>query len=121
MKYPIAYCLFICYTIALCKPGLPVAADALSHFFWKAKHLATVHQQLGNHHTDEEFKKAVQSDEDESGNSATKSSETIAFHISAQPILFLSNSSYVGRLFDHRQFVLYKQLPIPPFTPPKIY
>jgi len=120
MKYTIAYCLFFCYLLAICKPVLPLASDAISHFFWKAKHLATVHQQLGNHHSDEALQKAMEDEESKSGTTGANSSETISIHIFVQPLLYIPSIRFAKQLFKYNHFPVRFPQPNPPFTPPKV-
>jgi hypothetical protein len=69
------------YTLAMCKPVLPIVSDDLAHIFWKAKHLATVHHHHGDHHAEHEIAEAEQEESAGKQPATTKVSEPVSVHI----------------------------------------
>lgn len=59
---------------------MPLIQDELAHFFWKAKHLATVHHQYGDHHAMEEMVDAEHDDHDAQP-TILKSFEPVSVHV----------------------------------------
>lgn len=83
MKPTVAYYLLLLYTIAACKPVLPLIKDAVAHAFWNVDHLASVHQHDGNHHVHSEINKASTQDGEEQNTPTSKASEPVSLHVPA--------------------------------------
>ena len=81
MKTIAAYFFLLLYTLALCKPILPLVQDELAHIFWKAEHLATVHHHHGDHHAEEEIAEAEHEENADKQPATTKTSEPVSVHI----------------------------------------
>ena len=81
MKTIAAYCFLLLYTVAMCKPILPLIQDEFAHIFWKAKHLATVHHHHGDHHAEEEIAEAEHEENADKQPATTKTSEPVSVHI----------------------------------------
>jgi hypothetical protein len=84
VKTTAAFCTLIFYTLAMCKPLLPVIKDEIAHIFWKAHHIATVHHHDGEHHTEEEVATATHEDESDTHPSTTKLADPVSVHLAAQ-------------------------------------
>lgn len=84
MKSNTAYYLIILYTLAMCKPILPLIQDELAHLFWQAEHMATVHHHHGDHHAEEEIAEAAHEEENDKSPTTTKTSEPVSVHIVLQ-------------------------------------
>ncbi len=89
MKFNTAYYLLLLYIFAICKPVLPLLQDELAHLFWKAEHMATVHQHYGNHHTSHEIA-AAHEEENDNEPAQRKTSEPVSIHLSCQLIYILT-------------------------------
>ena len=81
MKTIAAYFFLLLYTLALCKPILPLVQDELAHIFWKAEHLATVHHHHGDHHAEEEIAEAEHEENADKQPATIKTSEPVSVHI----------------------------------------
>lgn len=84
MKTTTAYYLLLLYTFALCKPILPLIQDEVAHTFWKAEHLATVHQHHGDQHAEEEIAEAEHEEDTDKHPATTKISEPVSVHVVVQ-------------------------------------
>ena len=84
MKTTTALYLLIFYTLALCKPIVPLVQDKLAHIFWKADHIATVHHHHGELHAEEEIAEAAQEEEQDKNPITNKTSEPVSVHIIVQ-------------------------------------
>lgn len=93
MKSNTAYYLLILYTLAFCKPILPLIQDELAHNLWKAQHLATVHHHYGDHHAEEQMAEATQEEENDENPATTKTSEPVSVHIVVQGVYNLPELS----------------------------
>jgi hypothetical protein len=96
LKNIAAYYLLLLYILAMCKPILPLVQDEFAHIFWKAEHLATVHHDHGDHHTEEEIADA-EHEEDRKQPATTKTSEPVSVHI------VLENVYSISQLAIHKQ------------------
>lgn len=54
MKRALLYLLIFSYTMIMFKLALPYLSDFISHTFWYAKHIATVHYENGKYHVHHE-------------------------------------------------------------------
>jgi hypothetical protein len=81
VKTTAAYYFLLFYTLALCKPILPLLQDELAHVFWKAQHLATVHHHHGDHHAEIEVAVAGKEENGDRQPPTTKTSEPVSVHI----------------------------------------
>jgi hypothetical protein len=81
VKTNAAYCFLLLYTLAMCKPLLPLVQDDFAHIFWKAKHLATVHHHHGDHHAEKEVAEAQHGEEADKHPATAKISEPVSVHI----------------------------------------
>jgi hypothetical protein len=79
MKSVSAYYLLLLYTVAICRPVIPLLNDYLAHAFWNAEHLVTVHQHQGTNHVHYELKEAAEKGNTEPAAGATF--ETFAVHL----------------------------------------
>ncbi len=55
MKVTVAYYLILLYVTVMLKPMLPIVSDTLSHTFYEAIHIATVHAIFGSNHLEKEL------------------------------------------------------------------
>jgi hypothetical protein len=120
MKRTVAYYFLLLYTIAACKPVLPVIKDVVAHAFWNAKHVATVHQHDGDHHVHSEVNKVAAQDHEDQNTPTPKASEPVSIHIPANHHydfrhLSEGNKRYFFSLNARRNPYLEKD-----FLPPKI-
>jgi hypothetical protein len=83
VKLTVAYYFLLLYTIAACKPVLPMIKDVVAHAFWNAKHVATVHQHDGGHHVHTEISKAAAEEQEKKDTSTSKASDPVSIHIPA--------------------------------------
>ena len=90
MKTIAAYFFLLLYTLALCKPILPLVQDELAHIFWKAEHLATVHHHHGDHHAEEEIAEAEHEENADKQPATTKTSEPVSVHIVVEILYSIS-------------------------------
>lgn len=67
----------------MCKPVLPVAKDIISHIFWKAKHISTVHHENGGNHLHRELIIMSNKDASDQG-SPIEFSEPVSVHVLLQ-------------------------------------
>lgn len=81
MKKLLAYCLFIVYTLAMCKPVFPYINDALSHLFFEHEHLTVIHAHHGEQHLHHDLEEAGKEDNDHQNKSTVKAQEPLAVHI----------------------------------------
>jgi hypothetical protein len=81
VKTTAAYYFLLFYTLAVCKPILPLVQDELAHIFWKAQHLATVHHHHGDHHAQEEVAEAEHEENGDKHPATIKTSEPVSVHI----------------------------------------
>ena len=86
MKSNTAYYLLILYTLALCKPLLPLVQDELAHIFWKAEHISTVHHHHGDHHAEEEIAEAAHEEKNNTNPATSKTSQPVSIHLFNQII-----------------------------------
>jgi hypothetical protein len=82
-----AFYLLIFYTLAMCKPVLPLVQDELAHIFWKAQHIATVHHYHGDHHAEVEIAEAAHEEENNKLPATSKTPEPVSIHITS-PIVY---------------------------------
>jgi hypothetical protein len=113
-----AFYLVILYTLAMCKPVLPLVQDELAHMFWKARHLQTVHHHHGHHHAQEEVAKAAQEEQNDKHAATSKPSEPIAVHIFSHTIYklpqpFLRKEKYRSMVSSVTTISLDKHYPPP--------
>lgn len=118
MKNTAAYYLLLLYTIAICKPVLPLVLDEISHIFWKAEHIATVHLHHGDNHAEEEFATATHDEENNKVPLTSKTSEAVSIHIFVQdsygiPVLFIAKTKFVTRIYKISSLSLDKHYPPP--------
>ena len=97
MKTVAAYFFLLLYTLAMCKPVLPLVQDNLAHIFWKAKHLATVHHHHGDHHAEEEVAEAEHAEHADKQPATSKTSEPVSVHMVVE-ILY-----NISQLTPHKQ------------------
>ena len=83
MKFTRAYYLLLLYTLALCKPVLPVIQDILAHTFREAQHISAIHLHQGAHHTESAIAQAAQEQSD-SSKASVKNSKPVSIHIFVQ-------------------------------------
>ena len=81
MKSTTAYYLLIFYTLALCKPVLPLLQDGLAHSFWQTEHLSTVHSHHGMHHAAEEMAEAAHDENNDKHPAPGKTFEPVSVHL----------------------------------------
>jgi hypothetical protein len=120
MKVPIAYYLMILYVTVMFKPLIPIVTDSISHVFYKAIHIATVHALYGSNHLQKELA-------DSSSESATDKHQSnttgdqVPVHV---PAIDYSDEFSLHRMDKHYSFLkLYKLLPgfmLNNFPPPRL-
>jgi hypothetical protein len=93
VKTTAAYFFLLFYTLAICKPILPVVKDNLAHIFWKSKHIATVHLYHGEHHAGEELAEAALEESGEKKPVTSKISEPVSVHTLVDTHYFISRST----------------------------
>lgn len=81
LKTIAAYYFLLLYTLAMCKPILPIVQDELAHIFWKAEHLATVHHHHGDHHAEKKIAEAEHKENTDKQPATTKTSEPVSVHL----------------------------------------
>jgi hypothetical protein len=81
MKVALAYYLLFFYTVALCKPVLPLVSDFLAHAFSQQKHLRTVHRHQGAEHVHLEMAKASGDAQQEQNSPRTAFSDPVSVHL----------------------------------------
>jgi hypothetical protein len=119
MKSATAYYLLLFYSLAICKPVLPLVSDFLAHSLWQTHHLKTVHHQHGREHVHYELVKAASEEQNENTSLPSKSAEPVSVHIpvnifqefSFSSIPIVHNASYLQRLSHPAMDVV--------FPPPK--
>jgi hypothetical protein len=117
VKTTIAFYLVILYTLAVCKPVLPLIQDEMAHIFWKAQHIATVHHHHGNHHAEKEIATA-HSEEKDQHPATSKTSEPVSIHVIVQssyssPNRFIQKQKFSIPISNTRTIFLDKQYPPP--------
>ena len=90
MKTTAAYYFLLLYTLAMCKPILPLVQDGLAHIFWKAQHLATVHHHHGDHHAAEEVAEVELEKHADKQPATTRTSEPVSVHTVVEIVYSLS-------------------------------
>lgn len=95
-----AYYLLILYTLAMCKPVLPLIQDELAHIFLKAEHIATVHHHHGDDHAEEAIAEAAHEEKNDTNPATSKTSEPVSIHLFSQlidniPQPFIKKEKYV--------------------------
>jgi hypothetical protein len=85
-----AYFFLLFYTLAMCKPVLPLVQDHLAHIFWKAKHFATVHHHHGDHHAEVEIAEAEHDENAGKQPATTKISEPVSVHLVVEHLYSIS-------------------------------
>lgn len=98
MKYTSAYYLLLLYTLALCKPVLPLIQDQLAHTFREAQHISTIHQHYGAHHAESAIAEAAQ-EQSNSSSASIKTSEPVSIHIAVQTLYNIPNLSTEVQMF----------------------
>lgn len=81
MKSTTAYYLILLYSIAMCKPIIPVLGDFLAHTLWQEEHLQTVHQEHGKNHVHYELMNAAKNEQKDNEPQSTKLSDNVSVHI----------------------------------------
>ena len=119
MKITIAYFLLFLYTIAMCKPVLPLVQDKLAHIFWKAAHIATVHHHHGGHHAKEEIAKAAHEEESNKLPAPSKTPETVSIHIVLQSFYSLASFSIEKKVFGAKNHIISSHTLDTMYPPPK--
>jgi hypothetical protein len=92
LKVIAAYCFLLLYTLALCKPILPLIQDEIAHTFWKAEHLAKVHHHHGDHHAEEAIAEA-EHDENDKQSGRTKVSDPVSVHMNVNTHYCISQAT----------------------------
>jgi len=113
-----AYYILLLYTVALCKPILPLIQDELAHIFWNAEHVATVHYHHGHHHVEESIAEAVHEEENDKYPGNSRTSEPVSIHILNQyfysfPQLFIEKEKYTTSRCTVSAFYSDKHYPPP--------
>lgn len=114
-----AHCFLLLYTLALCKPILPLIQDDLAHIFWKAKHLATVHHHHGDHHAEEEIAEAEREENDHKQPATTKVSEPVSVHTVVETFYGISQPTIHKQDFALNTFIVPTVLLDKYYPPPK--
>lgn len=115
MKSASAYYLILLYTVAVCKPFLPLVNDFLAHTFWNAAHVEAVHHTHGSNHVHYELKEAAKQEKQDT--KANKISEPVAVHFPAQTSYDFSHiTSSTPQVFNGQYLVLHSFLET--HTPP---
>ena len=104
----------------MCKPILPLVEDELAHIFWKAEHLATVHQHYGNHHAEEEIATATQEEDKDKNPASSKTCEPVSIHLIVHlsfsiPQFFIEKTKFGTRIYNASSLSLGKLYPPPRF------
>ena len=99
MKNIDAYFFLLLYSLALCKPVLPLVQDELAHIFWKVEHFATVHHHHGDHHAEEEVAEAEHEENAHKQPATTKTSDTVSVHIVIETIYGISQPTLHNQQF----------------------
>ena len=118
MRSNIAYYLLILYTIAMCKPVLPLVEDKIAHIFWKTDHIATVHHHHGENHAEHEVETATHEEENSKGAKASKTSEPVSIHLIIQssltiPHLFIEKPQFGEKIYQVSSLSVDKHYPPP--------
>ena len=108
MKSTVAYYLIILYSIAVCKPVLPIVTDFLGHTFWSQKHITTVHNENGKDHLHYELLDA-KDDGENSSSPNIKSTDPVSVHISFEEGILSTHNIPVS----HRKSIQKVYLPFP--------
>lgn len=103
----------------MCKPVLPLMWDGMAHLFWKAEHIATVHNHHGDQHVEEETAQAAHEEESDKYPSTTKTSEPVSVHIVAQNNYNIPQPSTAEQQFGIAIFNLFKLSLAKHYPPPK--
>lgn len=83
MKTIVAYYFIIFYSVAVCKPVLPLITDYLGHTLWHQKHINTVHHDNGDNHVHYELV-GTQEDKKENYSTNVKSSDPVSVHLASE-------------------------------------
>jgi hypothetical protein len=118
VKTTVAYYLLILYTIALCKPVLPLVKDKLAHIFWEAEHIATVHHHHGDHHAEEEIAIATHEEDSDTAPPVTKISKSVSIHLIVEslctsPQFFIGKPKFGAGISNASSLYLDKYYPPP--------
>ena len=76
MKKIVLYIVLLSYTVVLLKPAIPHVSDLVSHVFFYAKHMATVHKENGKYHVHFETAKNADKETSEKTPAPTSKKET---------------------------------------------
>jgi hypothetical protein len=120
MRFTSAYYLLLLYGLGIFKQLEPIAADALSHIFAEAIHLATVHAKYGNHHLGSELETAAR--DNNKNNNTILQQANFAVHISTNDCRyhFYSPAQYKNHPFlatpDIEDIIICTQTPPPKFS-----
>lgn len=119
MKITIAYFLLLLYTVAMCKPVLPMVKDAIAHVLWEAEHIATVHHDHGHHHAGDEIAKAVHEDDRNKLPGPSKTPEPVSIHIVLQSFYSLVSFSIEKKVFGAKNYSIASHTLDSIYPPPK--
>ncbi len=119
MKVTVAYYLILLYVTVMLKPMLPIVSDTLSHTFYEAIHIATVHAIFGSNHLEKELSDTAP-DNAGSKHQNVNLEDQVPFHVSV-------DTSHDGLTFNvadqfYSSLRLYKPKPgfiLRNFPPPK--
>ena len=120
MKIIIAYYLLFFYTVAMCKPMLPIVKDAIAHVLWEAEHIATVHHDHGHHHAGNEIAKAVHEDDRNKLPAPSKTPEPVSIHIVLQSFYSLESISFEKKMFGTKNHTISSYTLDTMYPPPKV-
>ncbi len=119
MKSDIAYYLLILYVLAICKPLMPLVHDVLAHNFWKAQHIATVHNHNGEHHAEEEIAKEMEDEHNNAVPSTSKTSDTVSIHLISESSHIIPQLFVAKNIFETRMDKVYSLILDQPYPPPR--
>lgn len=80
MKKALLYLLLFTYSVNLVKPVLPYVKDTISHIFWYAEHMATVHYENGTCHVHYEALAAAKKNDPEKSSPVPKTGKEVSEH-----------------------------------------
>lgn len=118
MKSTTAYYLLILYTLALCKPVLPLLQDKLAHSLWQTEHLSTVHTHQGDHHAAEEMMEAGHDENNDKHPAPGKTFEPVSVHLAHHnlqdtPQVFTAKIKFAVLKSNVPSALLFKRYPPP--------
>jgi hypothetical protein len=113
MKTILSYLLLYAYATIMIKPAMPVIADAMAHLLNYKEHVSTVHKHNGSFHVHDEYKKAVNTNDDAAtpSHKLSKKIDPAPEHFMTAAFLFVHRSARPLHVSLPMQLLLTRSLP----------